>query len=94
MKLYTKEKDEEFKELLLKNQELTETIHDLQVELEKSVWPVDSISSSMDEDQSVKLCFNTMDGGKQYSSSIRSLYYSLLADQVPPAKIRNISRLF
>ena len=82
--------NEKFEELLLQNQEYAETIHDLQVELEKSAWPVDSISSSIDEDQSIKFCFNTKDGGRQYSSSIRNLYYSLLADQISPAKIRSI----
>ena len=41
----TKEMDEKFEELLIQNQELAETIHDLKV---------DSISSSTDEDQSIK----------------------------------------
>ena len=41
-------------------------------------------------DFSVKFCLNTMDGGRQYSSSVRALYYSLLANQVSPAKIHGI----
>ena len=89
-KLCIKEMDEKFEELLLQNQEFAETINDLQVELEKSAGPVDSICSSIDEDQSIKFCFNTINGGRQYSSSIRNLYYSLLADQISPAKIRSI----
>ena len=42
-------------------------------------------------DFSVKFCLNTMDGGgRQYSSSVRALCYSLLANQVSPAKIHGI----
>jgi len=89
-KLYTREMNAKIEALQLQNQTLTETVYDLQAELENSACPVDSISSSIGEDNSVKFCLNTMDGGKQYSSSVRALYYSLLAGQVSPAKIRGI----
>lgn len=34
--------------------------------------------------------FETKSNGKLYSPAVRTLYYTLLADQIPPAKIENI----
>ena len=47
IKLCTKEMDEKIETLQLQNQNLTDTIYDLQAELEKSACPVDSISRSI-----------------------------------------------
>lgn len=33
------------------------------------------------------VCFETMAGGHIYTTVVRELYYKLLADQLPPAKI-------
>ena len=35
-------------------------------------------------------CFKTKDGGSVYSAKVRTLYYTLLAQQLPPAKIAPI----
>ena len=34
----------------------------------------------------LNFCFETMEGGKVYTTAIRELYYKLLADQLPPSK--------
>ena len=49
-----------------------------------------SLLGSVDKsDGSITFCFQTKEGGKIYAHAIRELYYSLLADQMPPAKIAN-----
>ena len=49
-----------------------------------------SLLGSVDKsDGSITFCFQTKEGGKIYTHAIRELYYSLLADQMPPAKIAN-----
>ena len=76
---------------LLDNLHLTDLINDLQVEIEKLRHKVESLSTTVTaEKQSVKFCFQTLDGGKQFSPAIRALYYTLLAEQVPPAKVSKI----
>ena len=41
-------------------------------------------------DENGTFCFKTKFGHKQYLPAIRKLYYSLLADQIPPSKIEPI----
>ncbi len=74
-------------DLLESNSELSEVVTSLQKETSTHGGAV-SFSSDFDENgQLVNFSFLTKCGGKFYSESIRQLYYSLLADQVPPAKI-------
>ena len=37
-------------------------------------------------------CFETLDGGNIYTTAVRELYYKLLVDQLPPAKISSTIR--
>ena len=37
-------------------------------------------------------CFETVDGGHVYTTAVRELYYKLLADQLPPAKVSSTIR--
>lgn len=37
-------------------------------------------------------CFQTKEGGKVYSTAIRELYYKLLTDGLPPARIASTIR--
>ena len=49
-----------------------------------------SLTNSFDKNKSVKFCFETKEGNKKYSPAIRELYYSLLTDQLSPAKISSV----
>ena len=49
---------------------------------------MDAVSIAVDSDSNFIIEKKT--GGWQYSTGIRKLYYTLLADQVPPAKIHSI----
>ena len=50
-----------------------------------------SITLVSDTDQgTASFCFRTKDGGKVYTTAVRELYYTLLANQLPPAKIASI----
>ncbi len=40
----------------------------------------------------VMFCFETKDGGRVYSTAVRELYYKLLTNQLPPAKISGVIR--
>ncbi len=40
----------------------------------------------------VMFCFETKDGGRVYSTAVRELYYTLLTNQLPPAKISGVIR--
>lgn len=66
-------------ELLERNEELTHLVCDLKDELS-------GLSCSGGSKQPP--CFQTMDG-KVYTPAIRQLYYSLLANQIPPSKIKS-----
>ena len=54
------------------------------------VSPLSNKSESEKKSQVVYFSLQTICGNKVYSNNIRQLYYSLLADQVPPAKIEFI----
>ena len=60
-------------EVLVENHALMEMVNSLQKE-------VKALSSS-------DVSLQTKGGGKMYSPAIRKLYYTLLAEQIPPAKI-------
>ena len=78
-------------ELLAKNHELSELVATLWEEIAMlSTTSAVSLLGSVDEsNDSFTFCFQTKEGGKIYTPAIRELYYSLLADQMPPAKIAN-----
>ena len=69
---------------MAKNHDLSELVGTLRAEIASSNVSLDSVEKS---DQSITFCFQTKEGGKVYTPAIRELYYSLLANQMPPAKI-------
>ena len=73
-------------ELLGLNEQHTKLIRDLKTEISALSCSSVSILGS-GHDQSVSFCFQTKDGGRVYTHAIRELYYSLLANQIPPGKI-------
>ena len=78
--------DEEIAVIKAENVELSKTLSSIQKEL--STFITDAVSIAVDSDSN--FIIETKTGGRQYSTGIRKLYYTLLADQVPPAKIHNI----
>ena len=78
--------EEEIAIIKEKNVELSKALVSVQNELSTVV--TDAVSITVDNDSNFVI--ETKTGGTQYSASIRSLYYTLLADQVPPAKISSI----
>jgi hypothetical protein len=78
-------------DLFRKNSELTETISSLQKEVLKPQFEIVSVKCEKDENGRLGgFTFHTKDGKKNYSDAVRQLYYTLLADQVPPAKFSSI----
>lgn len=76
--------------------EMQEKIDDL-IELIKSLKSeMNSLSvagSAVASDRGdTKFCFETKDGDWVYTTAVRELYYKLLADQLPPAKVANTIR--
>lgn len=66
-------------EMQAKNDQLTDHIKSLKSEMNSLPVP-DCGGDKM-------FCFETQDGGHIYTTAVRELYYKLLADQMPPAKI-------
>lgn len=87
---YKKENILECENALIVNFMLTGLVDDLQKEIETLANKVDSFHSTVDEKNLVEFCFQTVDGGRQYYPAVQSLYYTLLADQIPPAKVSRI----
>ena len=85
----SKENDLACENSFFENFRLATLVEDLQKEI--LTQKVDSLYSTENEN-SIAFCFQTMDNGKRYSPAIRELYYTLLADQVPPAKASKIVR--
>ena len=78
-------------ELLTKNCELSEAIGALQKEIVTLPPSTLALFSTVDhDDKLVNFCFQTREGNKTYSPAIRELYYSLLGNQLAPAKIATI----
>ena len=77
--------EEEIAAIKAENIELSKTFASVQKELSTVT---DAISITIDSD--ANFIIETKTGGKQYSAGIQKLYYTLLADQVPPAKISSI----
>ena len=78
-------------DLFMKNSELLETVSSLQKEVLKPQFEIVSVKCEKDENGDLGgFTFHTKDGKKNYSDTVRQLYYTLLADQVPPAKISSI----
>ena len=78
--------EEEVASVKSKNMELSKALASAQKELSTIITDADSVNFDSD----YNFVIETKTGGKQYSTGIRRLYYTLLADQVPPAKICNI----
>ena len=75
--------------LLSENEELSEIIDHLKKDI--TTLSGSSITLVSDTDQgTANFCFRTKDGGKVYTTAVRELYYTLLANQLPPAKIASI----
>lgn len=78
-------------EVLGKNDELTRLVFDLKAEItDLSSSSVSLLGNS--NSQLVSFCFETKDGSRVYTHAIRELYYSLLANQIPPSKIESTIR--
>ncbi len=72
-------------EILGKNEDLSDLVKCLKKEISTalvttSVSDIDSVGDS-------RFCFQTKDDGRVYTTAVRELYYTLLAQQLPPAKI-------
>jgi len=78
--------DEEIAVIKAENMELSKTLSSIQKEL--FTFITDAVSIAVDSDSNFIIEKKT--GGWQYSTGIRKLYYTLLADQVPTAKIHSI----
>ena len=75
-------------QLLAENEELSDLICSLKQEIRSlSASTVSLVGSFSKTDRSINFWFETKDGGKVYTPAIRELYYTLLAEQIPPAKI-------
>lgn len=75
-------------EMLAKVDELNVLVHSLRKEMAVSV---PGASKSAGASGSL-FCFETKEGGHVYSTSIRQLYYKLLADGLSPARIASMIR--
>uniref|UniRef100_A0A1X7VRB2 Uncharacterized protein n=1 Tax=Amphimedon queenslandica TaxID=400682 RepID=A0A1X7VRB2_AMPQE len=74
---------EKFEEVEKQNFKTSEILTSVQNEL---ATVTDATSITFDE-STVSFTFETKCHGKQYSQTIQKLYYSLLSEQIPPAKI-------
>ena len=69
--------DEEIAVIKAENVELSKTVSSIQKEL--STFIMDAVSIAVDSDSN--FIIETKKGGRQYSTGIRELYYTLLADE-------------
>lgn len=69
-------------DIVEENASLSEALTSIQRELSAL-----SNAASITIDTTKNVCFTTKTGDRMYSPAIRKLYYTLLADQIPPAKI-------
>ena len=75
-------------QLLTENEELSDLICSLKQDIQSlSSSTVSLVGSFSKTDSSINFRFETKDGGKVYTPAIRELYYTLLAEQIPPGKI-------
>ena len=78
---------------------LNEAYYDMEVELSEALASVEkelltiTEASTIFMDKNGSFCFMTKSGRKQYLPAVRRLYYSLLADQIPPSKIRTTIKM-
>lgn len=73
-------------EMLAKMKKLNDLVDSLKSEITSP-----PIARSVGDSNSL-FCFETKEGGRVYSTAIRELYYKLLADGLPPARIANTIR--
>ena len=78
--------EDELQAVKAENLEMSQIIESIRNEL--SAMTTGDLPIAVDSKSNFVI--ETMTGGKQYSAAIRKLYYTLLADQVPPAKISTI----
>ena len=77
--------------LLSENKKLSELINQLKKEFTALSGSNVTLVSDTDSDKgTATFCFRIKDGSKVYTTAIRELYYTLLADQLPPAKIASM----
>ena len=74
-------------EILAKNEDLSYLVKCLKFEISTLSTTNVSVVSDVDCVGDSKFCFQTKDGGRVYTTAVRELYYTLLAKQLPPAKI-------
>ena len=77
--------------LLSENEDLSELIDHLKKEVNTLSCTNVTLSSDICQGRA-SFSFQTKDGGKVYTAAVRELYYALLANQLPPAKIASIIR--
>ena len=65
-------------------------LNELVESLKSEIMPLPIAGSAVASDS--LFCFETKEGGRVYSTAIRELYYKLLADQLPPARIGSTIR--
>ena len=68
---------------------LTELIKSLKSEMNAFSIASSAVASDRGD---AKFCFETKDGSRVYTTAVRELYYRLLADQLPPAKVASTIR--
>ena len=76
-------------EMQAKNDQFTDHIKCLKSEM--NLLPLAG-SAVSDCGGNTMFCFETLDSGHMYTTAVRELYYKLLADQLPPAKISSTIR--
>lgn len=75
-------------EILKKNEDLCELVGSLKNEISALRGSSLALVGEYDgSGSSASFCFQTKEGGRVYTNAIRELYYTLLANQLPPAKI-------
>ena len=72
--------------LLSENEELSKLVDHLKKEITNLSGSNVTLVSDTDQG-TANFCFQTKDGNKVYTTAVRELYYTLLANQLPPAKI-------
>ena len=77
-------------ELLAKNEDLSDIVKCLKSDISTLSTTTVSVVSDVDSVGDSTFCFQTKHGGRVYTTAVRELYYTLLAKQLPPAKIATI----
>ena len=73
-----------------KNEDLSDVVKCLKSEISTLSTTTVSVVSDVESVDDSTFCFQTKGGGRVYTTAVRELYYTLLAKQLPPAKIATI----